>query len=529
MSRRRIALRFRPEGLGYASREILAGVRRYADEAGWRTFLDPAAGDEGALPCDGIVSPDGRRHWKGHDLEALPVVLVSAQCWNGGGPPAVCPSHHRVGTLASEHLREQNYRSFAHAGYRSHMPSSEQEKGFIRSLRRRGQGLDSIVFLKGCHRWAKRGSIARRHKVLSEWLDGLRPPVGLFAGDPLMGHMVATAALEKGLRIPDDLGIVVAGNDPFFCESAECPLTSIDLRLDEVGFRAARLLERLMDGDVPPTRNVTVEPRLVARRSTDRRFLDDPAVAEALAYIAGNCHRALTVPEVAEAAGIGRNQLMRRIKRVRERTVEQEIVLARLARGRDLLAEGSYSVEGVARACGFACAGSFSRAWRRYHGEPPSAARVRRPEAPLVPDPFEEAKRRLATSNDDLGMVAMLTGYRSAYRLRTDFWLREHIGPREWRRRNRQLPEPQSRRFTITFIGPTGEIEDQEVYDIPAGPPAHVNTRRGRRSPDPDHRTPSTEQRFSPVTVTFIGPDGKVDEEDEEKRMEPQMNADGRG
>ena len=505
MSRRRIALRFRAEGLDYASREILAGVKRYADAAGWRWFLDPAAGDEGSLPCEGIVSPDGRRHWKGHDLQALPVVLVSAQNRGGAGPPAVCPSHHRVGTLALAHLRERDYRSFAHAGYRYHWASAAQEKGFVRSLRRRGRGADIAVFLRGRRRWSPQQAVARRRKVLAGWLDGLRLPVGLFASDPLMGHMVATAALEKGLRIPDDLGIVVAGNDPFFCESAECPLTSIDLRLDEVGFRAARLLERLMDGDVPPTRNVTVEPRLVARRSTDRRFLDDPAVAEALAYIAGNCHRALTVPEIAEAAGMGRQQLLRRIKRVRERTVEQEIVLARLARGRDLLAEGSYSVEGVARACGFACAGSFSRAWRRYHGEPPSAARVRRPEAPLVPDPFEEAKRRLATSNDDLGMVAMLTGYRSAYRLRTDFWLREHIGPGEWRKRNRQLPEPQSRRFTITFIGPTGEIEDQEVYDIPAGPPAGVS-RRGSR-----------------------GGRGSREEEGGEEWMEPQMNADERG
>ena len=471
MSLRRIALRFRPERLDYGTRQILGGVRRFANRAEWHCILDPTAGDDEAPPYHGIVSHDRPRAAEQLRQGGPPVVVVDALHKPPRGLRAVSPRRFAAGTLVCRHLLSREYPRLSYVGYSYHGACALYEEGFVRALRRRGHGARILVIKPRSRHKRTPPSVARLTEVLGEWLGRLEPPAGVFAGVPLLGHVLATAAAERGLRIPEDVGIVVAGDDPFYCEGADCPLTAIDLRLEEVGLRAAMLLERLMDGGKPPIGNLTVKPRLVPRRSTDRRLLDDAAVADALAYIARHCHRALAVPEVAEAVGLGRQQLLRRIRRVRERTVEQEIVLARLDRARDLLAAGRCRVEGVARACGFANAGSFSKAWRRYHGAPPSAARVVRPDAPKVPDPFEEAKRLLATRDYDLGMVAMLTGYRSVRHLRKEFWLREHIGPGEWRKLNRRLPEPKSRRFTMTFVGPTGEVEEERAYDIAAGPP----------------------------------------------------------
>ena len=501
MSCRSIGLRFRTDRIDLAARQILRGIQRHAAEARWLCTLDHTAGDAEPVRYDGIIAPANQP--LGFRLRRLgvPSVHVGMQGGKCNPAPRVADHRHAAGRLAARHLLDHEYHRFLYLGYGRHGPTAWQEREYRRSVNVRGHGVDSVLLYRGgLDRLTARPRI---RELLADWFGGLEPPFALLAVNPAFARLAAEVALAQGLRIPDDMGIVSAGDDPLYCEGHDCPVTAIDFRYEALGLRAARLLDHLIDGGPPPIRTVYVQPRLVPRRSTDRRFLDDAAVADALAFIARECHRPLRADEVAGAVGLGRRQLLRRVRRARKRTVRQEIVLARLGRARDMLGEDSWPVDVVARACGFANAGSFAKAWRRYHGEPPTAARAQRPDPPQVPDPLETAKRLLATTDRTIPDVAWVAGYRSDYCLRNALGLREHMSPREWRKLNRQPPPPLPPcKFTITFIGPDGEIEEQRTTDIPASPPPAA-----ARPAEPFPADPG------PVTLSFVGPTGEIVEQ----------------
>ena len=73
----------------------------------------------------------------------------------------------------------------------------------------------------------------------------------------------------------------------------------------EQGYRAARILHRLMQGISPPEQAILLPPSLVQRRSSDRQSLRDPVVARALSFIDGHSfERTLSpLPAVARHSG----------------------------------------------------------------------------------------------------------------------------------------------------------------------------------------------------------------------------------
>lgn len=101
----------------------------------------------------------------------------------------------------------------------------------------------------------------------------------------------------------------------------------------------------------------------------------DPAVDAALAFIWTHCHRPLDVAGIARQVGMSRRMLERRFSGAWPRGVAQELELARVKRGRDLLVEKSLTVKEAAYAAGFGSARRFIDAHRRVHGSTPGAAR----------------------------------------------------------------------------------------------------------------------------------------------------------
>ena len=505
MSSRRIALRFPRGAMTTDLRQILEGIQRYAEQAGqWHCVRDPFAGSGSAIDYDGVIAPGDSGLWKRLQAAGVPAVFVG---WQASvlRMPRVAEGRFQAGTLVGKHLVDREYLHFGYVGLSYKYASSRLEETFRRALHTRGRGCDSVLLSVRSVRKAKRW---RRHgEILGEWLDTLSLPAGVLCVDDALAHTLAEAALAKGLRVPEDVGIVGAGNDPLYCNWPPCRLTSVEFDYEAVGRRAARLLDRFIDSGVPATRNLYILPRLVPRASTDRRFRHDPVVAKAVAWIAAHCHEPMRVGDVAEAVGVGQRHLRRRLQRVRDRTVRQEIVLARLARARDILAATALSQGEVARACGFVSERAFARAFRRYHGAAPGACRDARPDAPRVPDPLEVAKHRLATREESISCVAFFSGFRTLHRMRKAFWLHEHMSPREWRKLHRQ-PPPDLPPYTVTttFIGPDGEIEDERTHEVPAGRPARASRRQQPR----DHGA------GGPVTLTFIGPDGEVDEQEDD-------------
>ncbi len=82
----------------------------------------------------------------------------------------------------------------------------------------------------------------------------------------------------------------------------------------------------------------------------------------------------LSLAGVAHSIATSRRQLQR-VFAEQGTSFRRELQRVRMARAADLLRQETLPVAAVARAVGYRQAAQFSKAFRRHHGHPPSAAR----------------------------------------------------------------------------------------------------------------------------------------------------------
>ncbi|MFI6405933.1 helix-turn-helix domain-containing protein [Streptomyces sp. NPDC050548] len=102
-----------------------------------------------------------------------------------------------------------------------------------------------------------------------------------------------------------------------------------------------------------------------------------PALALAVAHIEAQLAAPLTVPEVARAAGVSHNHLIRLFRAEIGSTVVAYIRHRRLEHARHLLRESTLSVPAIAAAVGIGDLQAFNKACRRELGASPRAVRAR--------------------------------------------------------------------------------------------------------------------------------------------------------
>ena len=454
---RRVALAFDPHRRDKRWGELALGVTRFARNArAWRLVLAPFPLMAPKGTYSGVISM--RSDLAQPCAEAgLPLVCVS---WHSFTVrvPRVAPDHRLAGQLAARHLAGRGYEHLGYVGLLKDPHSRFQEEGFRAAGRSRASSIGVLLIPTMLPTKLERSVTLRR--ILAEWLDELRRPVGIFACRDLFALHLANLCREKGIRVPDEVGLLGAGNDAALVGLAAPPLSSVEFHYEQVGYRAAAYLDHLMAGHAPIRGNVRVAPSLVARGSTDRWGPADAMVTAALAHIAAHSHERVRTAEVAAAAGTSTRVLLRRFRRVRRATIAEEIARVRLQRARELLEATELSVAAVARACGFSGTRRMSAAFRKHEGVSPTAWRRRVREAPSEERAtVSQIKRLLVGSERSVAEIARGCGYRSVGQMAEAFREAEFLTPEEYRsiyRPSEPLPAAPPR-VEIRFVGPTEE------------------------------------------------------------------------
>src|SRR5690606_9830746 len=85
-------------------------------------------------------------------------------------------------------------------------------------------------------------------KKLELWLSNLPKPIGVFAAYDQLGRLIIESSNKSGFLVPEEIAVIGVDNDPLICELCSPSLTSIILDSYSTGYRAAELLNALMDG-----------------------------------------------------------------------------------------------------------------------------------------------------------------------------------------------------------------------------------------------------------------------------------------
>jgi LacI family transcriptional regulator len=103
--------------------------------------------------------------------------------------------------------------------------------------------------------------------AMQELLSQGSRPDAVFCYNDLSALGAMKAAMQAGLRIPEDIAFVGCGNLRY-AEYLKVPLTSIDHSTERLGVAAANLASQLAESPLTLPQTVLLEPKLMVRRSS---------------------------------------------------------------------------------------------------------------------------------------------------------------------------------------------------------------------------------------------------------------------
>lgn len=356
-------------------RGLLRGVSQYIKEhRPWSIyFLPQGLGDPPPLwlsrwQGDGIlVRINDRRMGKAVVDTGLPVVdlrntMVDIRV------PRLGPDNFAVSKLAFEHLLD---RGFRHFGFWS------VSRGKIWFFDARCKYFKKLVEEAGYtyHEFRLRVRSRRtatweqEQEQIADWLGGLPKPIGIMTGNDDIGLQMLDACLRAGVEVPDDVAVVSVDNDEYLCNLSNPSLTSIDVNLEQIGYEAAALLDKIMAGGKPAKEYTELQPKgVVVRESTDVLAIDNADVVTALRFIRKHACDPISVEQVVQKVAVSRSTLERLFKKLLGRSPKEEIVRVQINRAKDLLAYSNLSLSVVAQKSGFSTFSHFSNTFRKQMG-----------------------------------------------------------------------------------------------------------------------------------------------------------------
>lgn len=348
-SKKKIRLIIAPD-YGY-SRDLVKGIRKFAAHGNhWQIFFSSFSDIEltrefhGPV-CDGAIAIAGAERVD-QALRNLGIPVVNASSRSEQlSFPSVIQDNAAIGELAAEHLLERGFTRFAVVTYDGMRFSRERVEGFAQKLQPLGYPLEHI-------------SMHAIHDL--ERLRALEPPVGIFAVSDTLAIRVIQSLLMAKRRVPHEAAVVGVDNDDLMCDLAEVPLSSIDPGGERIGYEAADLLHRLLQGQEPaPTEPIRVPPSgVVERMSTHVMAVDDPLLVQVMEYIHEHACKRMSIDELTEGLDVSRRTLEVRFKRRFGHTLHDEIRRVQMRLARRLLQDTDIPVPEVAKRCGF---GDYTR------------------------------------------------------------------------------------------------------------------------------------------------------------------------
>lgn len=172
----------------------------------------------------------------------LPTVYLYGESTQAGEIAHV-PDDRSGGREVTRHLIGLGRRRIAHVtGPRVARAVKERARGVREALREKGlQAAAPIVYGQWSQRWAR---------AAAEQLLAQVPEVdAIVCGSDQLAAGVVQAVLAGGRRVPDDVAVTGFDNWVVFALETDPPLTTMDLRLEDLGAAAVRDLFGVIDGD----------------------------------------------------------------------------------------------------------------------------------------------------------------------------------------------------------------------------------------------------------------------------------------
>jgi LacI family transcriptional regulator len=359
---------------------VIHGIADYSQDHGhWNLLIDPRDHEQRSLlpdqwSGDGIIARIGNRT----QLDQIrnrsePKINVDTVFEGLDGFYDVITDDEQRADLALAHLRDRGFEEFAYFAPPSLKYSTRRGEAFIAAVTKAGYRCREY---KPGYRVGRKIGWEEQQRRVSRWLKSLPRPVAIFTVDANRGRQLTEICYLSGIRVPDHVAILAGDTDELMCSVSTPPLSSIALAGRRIGYEAAALLDRLMQGEKPSRKTYKIPPQgVISRQSTDILAIDDESMVRALRFIQTHAFQDIVVKDILNEVPISRRSLEIQFQHYLGRSPAEEIRRVRLEKGKELLARSDFSIGEIAVACGFANTTRFGVAFRKRYGQTPLAYR----------------------------------------------------------------------------------------------------------------------------------------------------------
>ncbi len=287
--------------------------------------------------------------------------------------PRVGVDDIEIGRMAAEFFYNRGYRNVSSIST-EHGFAGLRETGFKHAALEYGMQYQQSRLIK---HWLYELPAAL-NASLSSFYHSIPKPMGVFVTSDEFARKTCEYLTSIGISVPDQVAIIGADDDELYVNMNRPLLTSVQVPGERVGYTAARLLDRLMHGNAPPTEPILLQPtRIISRQSTDTIPVDDSDLANVVRFIRTHALEQITIEDILAAVPISRRVLERRFRATFACSPYEMIIRTRVEKAKALLLETDLPIPEVARQSGFVTSRSLETAMQRALATTPSAFRRR--------------------------------------------------------------------------------------------------------------------------------------------------------
>jgi len=212
---------------------------------------------------------------------------------------------------------------------------------------------------------------------MKSWLMELPKPCGIFAVHDPLGRFLSGACSQLGIRVPDDVAIIGANNDPLVCGLTYPMLSSVSIPWDNFGQFVGSSMQRMIDGGSGWKRTLhLIQPSgVIFRHSANHLAVRDKTLRRALSFMTERIKEPITVSILCDQLRIARRSLERKFKESFNCTPWEMLCQMRVNEAKRLLMETGHPISRISELCGFNDPERMAVVFKRLTGKPPSRFR----------------------------------------------------------------------------------------------------------------------------------------------------------
>lgn len=343
-------------------RQVVEGIGQYiqASQCMWDIFVEDEfiyhTNTINQLSIDGIIADfDDPKTVELLQNTLIPTIAVGSsykQVDFYPHFPYVATDNAALVEMALSHLQEKGLSQFAFYGLQVNTHkhwSIERRDAFVELMEKNHY---PIYLYEGVQVHAQ--NWLEEQQKLIVWLKSLPSHTGIIAvTDARARHLLQACEYSK-IAVPEELCVIGIDNEELIQYLSRVSLSSVEQGAREIGYQAAKLLHKLLNGQKAPSTPILIPPITVhTRNSTDYRSLSDPLVIQAMHYIRHRACHGIKVEQVLDHLEISRSNLEQRFKNEMDRTIHQVIHEEKIARAKNLLEQTDISIQEIADICGY--------------------------------------------------------------------------------------------------------------------------------------------------------------------------------